>query len=66
MAMRAFLASEEAAITTDWVVATAAVTAMGLATVTLVSGGMEDISGGIAHDVVGAARNGLRRRGPRG
>jgi hypothetical protein len=47
MAMRFFLASEEAAITTDWVVAAAAVTAMGLATVSLVSGGMEDISGGI-------------------
>jgi hypothetical protein len=48
MATRDFLSSENAAITTDWVVAAAAVTAMGLATVSLVSGGMEDISGEIA------------------
>lgn len=43
-----FIANESAAITTDWVVATAAATGMGLAAIMLASGGVEDLSGDIA------------------
>jgi Flp pilus assembly pilin Flp len=43
-----FLKEEDGATTVDWVVLTAGVTGLGLATMVVVSGGMEDLSGDIA------------------
>ena len=40
----AFLSSEDGAITVDWVVLTAALSAFGLLTVAIVTGGVEDVS----------------------
>jgi len=48
MATRDFLSGEDAAVTTDWVVASAAAIGMGLSTMMMVSGGLEDLSGDIA------------------
>lgn len=47
MNIRHFLRSEDAAVTVDWVVMTAAVTGMGLAVTAVVSGGIENVSGDI-------------------
>jgi Flp pilus assembly pilin Flp len=48
MALQRFLKEEDGATTVDWVVLTAGVTGLGLATMVVVSGGMEDLSGDIA------------------
>ena len=40
-----FLRAEDGAVTVDWVVLTAALVGLGLATLTVVSGGVEDLSG---------------------
>jgi Flp pilus assembly pilin Flp len=48
-ALSAFAADESGAVTTDWIVLTAACVAMGLATIYSVSGGVEDLSGDTAN-----------------
>lgn len=45
--MKEFIASEEGAVTVDWVVLTAAIVGLGLAVATVVSGGMQNLSGDI-------------------
>jgi Flp pilus assembly pilin Flp len=47
MRVQSFLADESGAVAVDWVVLTAAVTGMGLATIAMTSGGLEDLSGDI-------------------
>lgn len=42
-----FLADESGAVTVDWVVLTAALVGLGLAVMSVVSGGLEDLSGDI-------------------
>lgn len=42
--LRAFLKSENGAVTVDWVVLTAAIVGLGLAVLAVVSGGVEDLS----------------------
>ena len=46
-----FLASERGAVTTDWVVLTAGVVGLGLATILLVSGGVESLSFDVANEL---------------
>ena len=43
--LRSFAAGESGAVTVDWVVLTAGVVSLGLATMTVVSAGVEDVSG---------------------
>lgn len=52
MLMKSFLASESGAITVDWVVLTAGVVGLGLATTAVVSSGIEDLSGEITDGLV--------------
>lgn len=49
----AFLSDESGAVTVDWVVLTAAIVGLGLAVMSVVSGGVEDLSG----DISGALTN---------
>ncbi|QBY01185.1 hypothetical protein E2K80_10990 [Rhodophyticola sp. CCM32] len=42
--MTSFWADESGAVTVDWVVLTAALVGLGLAVISVVSGGMEDLS----------------------
>jgi Flp pilus assembly pilin Flp len=42
-----FLSDESGAVTVDWVVLTAAIVGLGLAVMSVVSGGVEDLSGDI-------------------
>lgn len=44
MAMNAFLKDDQGAVTVDWVVLTAGLVGLGLATMTVVSSGVEDVS----------------------
>jgi hypothetical protein len=46
-ALKDFASSETGAVTVDWVVLTASIVGLGLATTTVVSGGMENLSGDI-------------------
>lgn len=48
MAIKNFIQSESGAITVDWVVLTAGLVGLGLATMAVVSGGVEDLSGDTA------------------
>lgn len=43
-AFKAFAANEDGAVTVDWVVLTAALVGLGLAVISVVSGGMENLS----------------------
>jgi Flp pilus assembly pilin Flp len=43
-----FLSDESGAVTVDWVVLTAAIVGLGLAVMSVVSGGIESLSGNIA------------------
>lgn len=45
---KSFLSDESGAVTVDWVVLTAALVGLGLAVISVVSGGLEDLSGDIA------------------
>jgi hypothetical protein len=47
-----FLTSESGAVTVDWVVLTAAIVGLGLATMAVVSGGVEDLSRDIDSELV--------------
>ncbi len=42
-----FLSDDSGAVTVDWVVLTAALVGLGLAVISVVSGGLEDLSGDI-------------------
>jgi Flp pilus assembly pilin Flp len=44
----AFVSDESGAVTVDWVVLTAAIVGLGLAVMSVVSGGVEDLSGNIS------------------
>lgn len=44
-----FLSDESGAVTVDWVVLTAAIVGLGLAVMSVVSGGVEDLSGDISN-----------------
>ena len=44
----AFLSDESGAVTVDWVVLTAAIVGLGLAVMSVVSGGVENLSGDIS------------------
>jgi Flp pilus assembly pilin Flp len=46
--LKSFLSNESGAVTVDWVVLTAALVGLGLAIMSVVSGGLEDLSGDIA------------------
>ena len=46
--LTSFLSDESGAVTVDWVVLTAALVGLGLAVISVVSGGLEDLSGDIA------------------
>ena len=45
---KTFLSDESGAVTVDWVVLTAAIVGLGLAVMSVVSGGVEDLSGDIS------------------
>ncbi|MFT5870310.1 MAG: Flp pilus assembly pilin Flp [Paracoccaceae bacterium] len=45
---KSFLSNESGAVTVDWVVLTAALVGLGLAVMSVVSGGLENLSGDIA------------------
>ena len=45
--LKSFLSNESGAVTVDWVVLTAALVGLGLAVMSVVSGGLEDLSGDI-------------------
>jgi len=47
-AIKTFIAAEDGAVTVDWVVLTAALVGLGLAVISVVSGGMEDLSNDIS------------------
>lgn len=53
-ALSSFAASESGAISVDWVVLTAGMIALGMAAMTVLSGGVEDLSGDIAADLSNA------------
>jgi Flp pilus assembly pilin Flp len=46
--LKSFLSNESGAVTVDWVVLTAALVGLGLAVMSVVSGGLENLSGDIA------------------
>lgn len=48
-AFKSFLSDESGAVTVDWVVLTAAIVGLGLAVMSVVSGGVEDLSGDISN-----------------
>ena len=45
--LNSFLSNESGAVTVDWVVLTAALVGLGLAVISVVSGGLENLSGDI-------------------
>ncbi|MFO7920037.1 pilus assembly protein [Rhodobacteraceae bacterium W635] len=45
--LKSFLSGESGAVTVDWVVLTAALVGLGLAVISVVSGGLENLSGDI-------------------
>lgn len=51
--IKTFLNAEDGAVTVDWVVLTAALVGLGLAVLSVVSGGLENLSGQIATDLAG-------------
>ncbi len=57
--MTSFKNDESGAVTVDWVVLTAAIVGIAIAVVTLVSGGVEDASGGINDELVVASNFGF-------
>ncbi len=50
-----FFADESGAVTVDWVVLTAAIVGLGIAVMTTVSGGLQDLSGEIETQLTGQA-----------
>ena len=46
--IKSFRKDEDGAVTVDWVVLTAAIVGLGIATLAAVSGGVEDLSGDIS------------------
>jgi Flp pilus assembly pilin Flp len=55
--IKTFVASESGAVTVDWVVLTAAMVGLGIATVTVVSNGLEMLAGRIDHELFHTAPN---------
>jgi len=51
MKIKTFLSNESGAVTVDWVVLTAAIVGLGLAVMSVVSGGIEDLSGDISNSL---------------
>ncbi|ABD53916.1 hypothetical protein [Jannaschia sp. CCS1] len=49
--IKSFASNESGAVTVDWVVLTAALVGLGLAVMSVVSGGVENLSGSIATDL---------------
>jgi Flp pilus assembly pilin Flp len=47
--IKTFVSDESGAVTVDWVVLTAAIVGLGLAVMSVVSGGIEDLSGNISN-----------------
>jgi Flp pilus assembly pilin Flp len=47
--LNTFVSDESGAVTVDWVVLTAAIVGLGLAVMSVVSGGVEDLSGDISN-----------------
>lgn len=45
--LKTFLADDAGAVTVDWVVLTAAIVGLGLAVISVISGGLENLSGDI-------------------
>jgi Flp pilus assembly pilin Flp len=63
-----FVSDESGAVTVDWVVLTAAIVGLGLAVMSVVSGGVEDLSGNISEyaDEHRSAQRSVRQRQPAG
>ncbi|RYH06541.1 Flp family type IVb pilin [Tropicimonas sp. IMCC6043] len=49
--IKSFRNDEDGAVTVDWVVLTAAIVGLGIATLAVVSGGVEDLSGDISNQL---------------
>ncbi|RYH10707.1 Flp family type IVb pilin, partial [Tropicimonas sp. IMCC6043] len=47
--IKSFRNDEDGAVTVDWVVLTAAIVGLGIATLAVISGGVEDLSGDISN-----------------
>jgi Flp pilus assembly pilin Flp len=64
----AFVSDESGAVTVDWVVLTAAIVGLGLAVMSVVSGGIEDLSGNISNALTNTdpAERSVRQRQPAG
>ncbi|ATI41492.1 pilus assembly protein [Pacificitalea manganoxidans] len=54
-----FRNDEDGAVTVDWVVLTAAIVGLGIAVLTTVGGGINELSGDIAEDVSSTAVGGV-------
>jgi Flp pilus assembly pilin Flp len=52
-----FVSDESGAVTVDWVVLTAAIVGLGLAVISVVSGGIEDLSGDISNSLTATNPN---------
>ncbi|RYH05459.1 pilus assembly protein [Tropicimonas sp. IMCC6043] len=49
--IKSFRSDEDGAVTVDWVVLTAAIVGLGIATLAVISGGVEDLSGDISNQL---------------
>ena len=57
--LKTFRDDESGAVTVDWVVLTAAIVGLGIAVIAAVSGGVNDLAGGISEALTGADVNDL-------
>jgi Flp pilus assembly pilin Flp len=55
--IKTFRADEDGAVTVDWVVLTAAIVGLGIAVLTTVSNGAEDLADGIGDELTDQAAN---------
>jgi Flp pilus assembly pilin Flp len=55
--IKTFRADEDGAVTVDWVVLTAAIVGLGIAVLTTVSGGAEDLADGIGNELTDQSKN---------
>lgn len=55
--IKTFRADEDGAVTVDWVVLTAAIVGLGIAVLTTVSNGAEDLADGIGDELTDRAAN---------
>jgi Flp pilus assembly pilin Flp len=55
--IKTFRADEDGAVTVDWVVLTAAIVGLGIAVLTTVSGGAEDLADGIGKELTDQSKN---------